>query len=346
MHNQPLRNSVKVWLWTGLVMLFFQIIIGGITRLTGSGLSITKWEIVTGTIPPVNQQQWEEAFNAYKATPQYQKINQGMSLGRFKWIYFWEYLHRLWARSMGFVFLIPLIYFWFRGYLTTKLKQDLIVVFLLAGVVGAFGWIMVASGLVNRPWVNAYKLTLHLGLALVTMSYLWWAYLKTGKHLSSSDYVRHQKTAKKLLILVSVQILLGGMMSGMKAALMYPSFPKMNQDWIDPILFQASSWKWVHFIDYDRYAFLPALVQVLHRAMALIILFLFFRVLFKSFRLPLIQYMGFLLIVQIVLGILTLLNSIGSIPLFLGVAHQAVAILLLMAGIKWWYLSKIGRYRY
>ena len=347
MHNQPLRNSVKIWLWTGLVMLFFQIIIGGITRLTGSGLSITKWEIVTGAIPPLNARQWDEAFNEYKATPQYQKINQGMTAGQFKWIYFWEYLHRLWARSMGFVFLIPLIYFWFKGYLSSKLKKDLIVVFFLAGIVGAFGWIMVASGLVDRPWVNAYKLTLHLGLALLTMSYLWWAYLKTGKYLSSSDYVHHQKPAKNLLILISIQILLGGMMSGMKAALMYPNFPKMNQDWwIDPIIFQASSWKLIHFIDYDRYAFLPALVQVLHRFTAFLILFLFLQILFKSFHLPLIRYMGFLLILQIVLGILTLLNSIGSIPIFWGIAHQAVAILLLMSGIKCWYLARMGRYRY
>jgi len=327
-------------------MLFFQIVIGGITRLTGSGLSITKWEIVTGTIPPLNKQEWDQAFDEYMATPQFQKINQGMSLERFKWIYFWEYIHRLWARSMGFVFLIPLIYFWLKGYLSTKLKKDLIVVFILAGIVGVFGWIMVASGLVNRPWVNAYKLTLHLGLALVTLSFLWWTYLKTGKYISSQEYVRHQKIAKYLFILISIQILLGGMMSGMKAALMYPSFPKMNQDWIDPIIFQASSWKVKHFIDYDQYAFLPALVQVLHRVTAFIILILFLRVMFKSFHLAVIRYMGFLLILQIVLGVLTLLNSIGSVPLFYGIAHQFIGIILLLVSIKWWYLSKIGRYRY
>lgn len=346
MQNQPLRNSVKIWLWTGLVMLFFQIVIGGITRLTGSGLSITKWEIVTGAIPPLNQVQWEAAFNEYKATPQYQKINQGMSLGQFKWIFFWEYIHRLWARSMGFVFLIPLIYFWLKGYLSLKLKKDLIVVFILAAIVGAFGWIMVASGLVDRPWVNAYKLTLHLGLALVTLSYLWWTYLKTGKYFSSPGYVHLQKPAKYFLVIIAVQILLGGMMSGMKAALMYPSFPKMNKDWIDPVIFQASSWKLIHFIDYDQYPFLPALVQVLHRGTALILLIIFLRVLFKSLQLPLIRYIGFLLVVQIVLGILTLLNSKGSIPLFWGIAHQAVAILLLMTSIKWWFLSRMGRYRY
>ena len=112
-----LKTPVKIWLVIGLVMIFFQIIIGGITRLTGSGLSITKWDIVTGAIPPLNHDQWQDEFELYKRTPQYQKINQGMDLSRFKWIYFWEYLHRLWARSMGFVFLIPLVIFWLKGYL-------------------------------------------------------------------------------------------------------------------------------------------------------------------------------------------------------------------------------------
>ena len=165
-----LKTPVKIWLVIGLVMIFFQIIIGGITRLTGSGLSITKWEIETGAIPPLNHDQWQDEFELYKRTPQYQKINQGMDLSRFKWIYFWEYLHRLWARSMGFVFLIPLVIFWLKGYLGVKgLKKDLLIVFLLAALVGMFGWIMVGSGLVERPWVNAYKLSIHLGLALITV---------------------------------------------------------------------------------------------------------------------------------------------------------------------------------
>ena len=147
-------------------MVFIQILLGGITRLTGSGLSITRWEIVTGTIPPLNQVDWNEAFDLYKATPQYQKINEGMSLDRFKFIFFWEYFHRVWARLMGFVFLIPFIIFLVRKSLSQKLIKRLIVVIAIAAAAAVFGWIMVASGLIHRPWVNAYKLTIHLSLGI------------------------------------------------------------------------------------------------------------------------------------------------------------------------------------
>ena len=157
--------GLKIWLLTGVFMLFVQIIVGGITRLTGSGLSITKWEIITGTIPPLNAVQWDAAFDLYQATPQYQKINQGMSLAEFKFIYFWEYIHRLWARAMGFVFLIPFIYFAIKGWIDRKLMKNLGIVVLLAALAASFGWIMVNSGLKDRPWVNAYKLAVHLGIA-------------------------------------------------------------------------------------------------------------------------------------------------------------------------------------
>jgi len=156
--------SVKIWLFIGLVMIFVQVLLGGITRLTGSGLSITKWEIVTGILPPMSQEAWQAEFDLYKATPQYQKINEGMSLSEFKFIYFWEYIHRLWARMMGFVFIIPFVVFLFKGHLDKALIKRLGGVVLMAAIVASFGWIMVASGLEDRPWVNAYKLSLHLGL--------------------------------------------------------------------------------------------------------------------------------------------------------------------------------------
>ena len=339
-----LKTPVKIWLVIGLVMIFFQIIIGGITRLTGSGLSITKWDIVTGAIPPLNHDQWQDEFELYKRTPQYQKINQGMDLSRIKWIYFWEYLHRLWARSMGFVFLIPLVIFWLKGYLGVKgLKKDLLIVFLLAALVGMFGWIMVGSGLVERPWVNAYKLSIHLGLALITLSFLWWVFLK----YQYVDRVSPDKIgtvlARTFLFLVSIQILLGGMMSGMKAALLFPSFPMMGSHLIDPIIFKADSWQWMHFVDYDVYPFLPALVQVLHRSLAMAVLTLFFIAVFRLGSKSLMM-IGIILIVQIILGIWTLLSSIGTIPVGLGVMHQAVGIMLLMAAVHWYFMQhRAGR---
>jgi len=160
--HKEISRIVKIWLIIGLVMIFFQVVIGGITRLTGSGLSITKWEIVTGTIPPLNSADWEEAFDLYKATPQYKQINKGMSMSEFKFIYFWEFIHRLWARTMGFVFLFPFLFFLGTQRFSKKLFKQLIVVFLLAALVASLGWIMVASGLRDLPWVSPYKLTLHL----------------------------------------------------------------------------------------------------------------------------------------------------------------------------------------
>jgi len=155
-------------------MLYFQIILGGITRLTGSGLSITKWEIVTGTIPPLSAHDWEEEFDKYKATPQYHKLNQGMSLSEFKFIYFWEYIHRLWARTMSFVFAIPFGIFLYRKQLSASLIKKLIALVLLAALAASFGWFMVLSGLNERPWVDAYKLTLHLSVAIITYAYCLW----------------------------------------------------------------------------------------------------------------------------------------------------------------------------
>jgi heme a synthase len=336
-----MNRSIKTWLQIGLGMIFFQILLGGITRLTGSGLSITKWDIVTGTVPPLTEADWQQQFELYKQSPQYQKINQGMQVSQFKWIFFWEYLHRLWARSMGFVFLIPFLYFWRKGLLAKAFLKKLILVLVLAGLVGAFGWIMVASGLVDRPWVNAYKLSLHLALALLTLSYLWWIYLEyTGEAQISTERTKHS-AANILLVLVSLQILLGGMMAGLKAALMYPSFPLMAGHILDPILLDPNAWTWKAFIDYDDSHFLTALVQFLHRGLAYIILlaFAYFswkeRFMISSWRL------GILLLFQVGLGILTVLASKGSIPLFLGVAHQAVGILLLLALVKNYYKLQI-----
>lgn len=336
-HSFTLKPVVKAWLILGLIMIFMQIILGGITRLTGSGLSITKWDIVTGAIPPLNAAQWNEQFELYKNTPQYQKINQGMTLEKFKWIFFWEYAHRLWARSMGFVFLIPLVFFWVKGFLSKALKTDLFIVFILSGIVGIFGWIMVASGLVNRPWVNAYKLSMHLGLALIALGYLFWTYLKAVKNSDKFSISSGNKTVSLVfLILVCIQILLGGMMSGMKAALMYPTFPKMGGHWIDPVIFEASSWQIKHFIDYDVYSFLPALVQLLHRSMAMSILVLFI-IAWQKWNGKVIKWIALILGLQILLGIFTLINSIGKIPLSLGVFHQAVGIVLLLAAVRWYF---------
>lgn len=338
-------RAVRVWLMIGVFMVFMQIVIGGITRLTGSGLSITKWEIVTGTLPPINAAQWQEEFDLYKETPQYQKINEGMTMGEFQFIYFWEYFHRLWARLMGFVFAIPFFFFWARGYLDRPLLRRLGMVVLLAAIVASFGWIMVASGLIDRPWVNAYKLTMHLSLALVLFSYLFWTMLTAVRPYSQ---VIHSTSLKKWMgaigIVLALQLVLGGIMSGMKAALFYPTWPDMQGEWIPAILFRGDSWTVDNLVEYDKGPFMAALVQLLHRTTAyvltIIMLVFSFRALKQvnnvRFRRG-IYALVTVLIAQVTLGILTVVNSVGTIPVALGVFHQAVAIVLLSVVLFLWY---------
>lgn len=331
--------AVKGWLLIGLIMVFGQVVIGGITRLTGSGLSITKWEIVTGTLPPLNELQWEEAFTLYKQTPQYQKINKGMSMTAFQFIYFWEYFHRLWARTMGIVFIVPFLIFWRKGWIDKPLMNRLGMIVLLAAIAASFGWIMVASGLVNRPWVNAYKLTMHLSLGFILFAYLLWTVFKVFyPQLHSSGNFALYRWSIGLTAAVGIQIILGGIMSGTKAALAYPTFPDMQGEWIPDILLHSTHWQLENFVQYDATPFMVALVQLLHRSMAYIVTiwagWFFFKVI-KSATNPMVTFGLYLLLgilaLQVTLGILTLLNSVGSIPVGFGVLHQAGGLLLLGA---------------
>lgn len=329
---------VKVWLFIGVVMLLLQIFIGGVTRLTGSGLSITKWDIVTGTLPPLSEKSWEDAFDLYKATPQYAKINQNMTIKSFKYIYFWEYLHRLWARTMGLVFLIPFIFFMFKKMLSRHLLRRLGGVVALAGLAAVFGWIMVASGLINRPWVNAYKLSIHLSIGVAVFAYMLWTwmeeYFSEAKMVVVSDKVK--KLGRILTVLISIQIFFGGIMSGMKAATYYPTWPDMNGEFIPQIILHMDNWSVDNLIAYDKTLFASGLIQFLHRSLAYIILMvsLYFIVLCKGyvvnnmFR----NGLGMLIIVlsiQITLGITTLLNSTQTVPVTIAVLHQLFGVLLL-----------------
>lgn len=332
-------KAIAIWLMTGIVLVFMQVVIGGVTRLTGSGLSITKWEIITGTLPPINAREWEEAFDLYKSTPQYQKINEGMTMQEFRFIYFWEYFHRLWARMMGLVFAIPFFIFWRKGWIDKVLMRRLLVVIALAALVASFGWIMVASGLIDRPWVNAYKLTLHLSLALILYSYLFWTMLKTyGFFPQVTNSVSLKKWGIAIGALLAVQIVLGGVMSGMKAGIFYPTWPDYSGDLMPGILTDPKAWNTANLSDYDRHLFAPALIQFLHRNIAyvLIVMGLIFGIhTLRTEHNPVLRKgiwaMLIFLIVQILLGIMTVINSRGVIPVSWGVLHQAGAMLLLSA---------------
>ena len=374
-------RAVRAWLLAGLVLIFVQVVVGGITRLTGSGLSITRWEIVTGTLPPLGPAAWEEAFDLYRATPQYAKINEGMRLADFKFIYFWEYFHRLWARLMGLVFVVPLGYFLAEGYIDRRLGKRLALVFAAAALTASFGWIMVASGLIERPLVNAYKLSIHLGIAFVTFGILLWTVLCAfDARLSAKPAAGVRQLVYLLLGVLVVQILLGGMMSGMKAALAYPTWPDLNGALVPGVLFEPSNWTFAHLVHYDSHPFMSALVQVAHRtagyAVAAIVLLLVWRARREgragagpvhttnsedvdtlaatpqarpsehSTSRPAaselanawshsprwrraIYLTGGLTLAQVVLGIITVALSDGTIPVSWGVLHQAGALLLL-----------------
>ena len=294
---------------------------------------------------------WDEAFDLYKQTPQYLKINQGMSLSDFKFIYFWEYFHRLWARAMGFVFIFPFLFFIWKKWIDKWMIKQLVYVIFWAMMAAVFGWIMVSSGLVDRPWVNAYKLSLHLGIALATLSFLiWGTYRSVDLHKVSINNSRLYKLARIFIGLLCIQIFFGAVLSGMRAALYYPTWPDMNGQFLPDILFNSESWNMENIVEYDKDTLMPALIHVLHRNLGYIVYAFGMYLSIKIFRYPLrrIFYRGAIALIvclnlQVILGILTLLYSKKAIPLSFGVLHQSVAIILLCIALFHIYIYKNRR---
>ena len=342
--------AVKIWLIVGLVMVVGQIVIGGITRLTESGLSITEWEPLTGAMPPLNAADWQVEFEKYQASPQFEKIFADITMEDFKFIYFWEWFHRQWARLMGMVFAIGFAIFWRKGWLDGPLIRRLGVTVLLAALAASFGWIMVASGLIDRPWVNAYKLTIHLCLGISLFSYLLWTILKVIQpKMRSFPQSPVDKWLWPLNIIVFLQLILGGIMSGAKAALPYPSWPDMNGNFVPSILYDASAWTVDNLVYYEQSLFQPALIQFLHRMTAYTLTVMVIAYLIQAKRSKIWTYtqnantlLIILLITQIILGIATVVSSQGQVPAGLGVAHQFGAIALVGAMVYLNYLYRPG----
>jgi heme a synthase len=344
MENKKFRQHVARWLIAGVVLVFFQVVIGGVTRLTDSGLSITEWNVILGVLPPLNETAWTEAFEQYKtqAKTQFEQIHANMTLVEFKSIFFWEWFHRLWARMMSLIFLIGFTYFVWRKMLPKWLLLRLGAVIGIAALAAVFGWIMVKSGL-NTPdlaWVNAYALTVHLGIATLLIGYLWWTYLL---YIRKEEIYSFSNLLKKLttvfLVLLVLQILMGGIVAGTKSAMAYPHFPAMTSEghFIPPALSDFSQWNVDNLLKYNKNAFAPAFIQFMHRSLAYLLiiigLWLFYywnkeaqNVKIKKSG----QLLITLLIVQITLGAMTVLGSQFKIPVHLGVAHQAVGLTLLL----------------
>ena len=339
-----ISRSVRWWLLIGVVMVFFQVFLGGVTRLTDSGLSITEWSVIQGTLPPMNQVDWDIAFDKYKvaAKKQFESLHGDMTLSEFKVIFFWEYFHRLWARTMGFVFLFPFLFFLYKRMLPSWMIKRLGIVIFLAMLAATFGWIMVASGLNDdtRTWVSAYKLMTHLAIATVLFGYLFLIWLRAHQpYTEDENLISLKRFAWIVTGVLFIQILLGGLMAGMRAGLIHPYFPFFIEGGrLLEALGSNSDLNSESVVNYESARSIKAWVQVVHRGFAYILSFLIFSLFIKARKFKISKKLNkslyllvSLLIIQFLLGIMTVINSIGRIPIFYGVLHQAVALLLLIS---------------
>ncbi len=321
------ERAIGRWLLVCCVVLLALVMLGGATRLTESGLSIVDWRPVTGVLPPIGEAAWQAEFQRYQDSPQYAKVNHGMGLADFKLIFWYEYAHRLLARLLGLVFALPLLVFWLRGMIPQRLRWSLVGILFLGAAQGYMGWFMVKSGLVDIPRVSHYRLAAHLSLALLIYASMFWLMLRTlwptraaGRSLGGAFGF--------LLGLVAVTIIFGAFVAGMRAGLIYNTFPLMNGHLVPPGM-NAFQPLWLNALEN------PVTVQFIHRCLALTTfavvagLWLSWRraQLARSQRLAL-NALAAMTVVQVSLGIATLLNQV---PVALGTLHQGGAVLLLSA---------------
>jgi cytochrome c oxidase assembly protein subunit 15 len=334
-------RPVAIWLLIGIAMLIIQVLLGGITRLTGSGLSITEWKPIMGALPPMNDQQWNEAFDKYKQIAQYKYLNSSFTLHEFKSIFFWEWFHRLWARLIGIAFLIPFFIFLIQKRFRQEMIRPMIILFLLGALQGLVGWIMVMSGLENadRLYVSHYKLAIHFILALGLICYTLWFALEL---LVPREKIITNSSLKKftgwLIALLIIQLIYGAFMAGLKAATVAPTWPDINGNFF-PRGGSPSSGI-LQFFDN------PITVHFIHRNLAYLITILIFAWYIKSKKIrgsPLFMKTNWLplaiVLSQLISGILTVLNSLNvKALLWLGVAHQFIAMMLLLSLVFEFYL--------
>lgn len=323
------RPYVRLWLYAVAFLVFLMVIVGGATRLTDSGLSITEWKPIHGAIPPLSQADWLEEFEKYKQIPEYEKVNKGMSLEDFKFIFWWEWGHRQLGRFIGIAFFLPMLFFWTTGRLTDRMKPRVLVLFVLGGLQGAIGWWMVASGLSERVDVSQYRLASHLTLASVIFAALLWVargYRQPDQAPICVSADRHFRPFALLAILILGQIFLGALVAGTHAGGSYNTWPLMDGSIIPDGLYDMTPAWLAAFEDHLT-------IQFNHRMMAYLILA---TTLWASIRLRCDAYahplrtMNWALLAtifaQVVIGIATLLLIV---PLNLALTHQAVAIIAL-----------------
>ena len=328
----PRDRAVRWWLLSIAALIAVMVLVGGATRLTESGLSIVEWKPVTGTLPPLDQEQWTEAFDAYKTIPQYRELNAGMKLAEFKTIFWWEWSHRLLGRVIGVAYLLPFLWFLWRGALSAELRRRLWLIFGLGALQGAVGWWMVASGLSQRVEVSQYRLATHLVLALLIFAAIVWTLRRLAQRPSLVASSRLKITSMALLVLTFVQLYLGALVAGLRAGKIYNTWPDIDGALIPSAsrLFFETPW-WRNLFDNTL------TVQFEHRmtAYALFVLAILHALDAVRSRAAAAAvngawWLAAVMTLQATLGILTLLNQV---PIILALAHQAVAIAVLTLAI-------------
>jgi cytochrome c oxidase assembly protein subunit 15 len=327
-------TSVRAWLFAVAALVFLLVSVGGATRLTGSGLSITEWQPIVGAVPPLSQDHWQEAFAKYRQTPQYDRVNRGMSLDAFKFIFWWEWAHRFLVRLIGVAFAAPFFYFLSAGRISRGLAARLGGIFALGALQGAVGWYMVRSGLADRVDVSQYRLALHLGLAILIFGALVWTALSLGERAARKS--RGSAAGTLIVAIVFLQVVLGALVAGLKAGLAYNTWPLMDGRLLPGGLGAMEPW----YLNLFENAMT---VQFNHRLAAYLLLAVVLwhtAVLLRGSTDPRAQRSALVLaaavLVQAALGIWTLLSHV---PLALGLAHQAGAAAVF--GLAVWHLHTL-----
>jgi cytochrome c oxidase assembly protein subunit 15 len=325
---RPRPRAIALWLLAVAMLVFLMVVVGGITRLTESGLSIVRWEPISGAIPPIGEEAWDAEFEAYKESPQYQQVNSGMNLGDFKRIYFWEYVHRLLGRIIGLAFALPLAWFVWKRAIPRGYGWKLAALLALGGLQGAIGWWMVASGLVDRPEVSHIRLAVHLLAALAIFGALLWVALDLLRLAREAEAgpARMPTSAIWMLSLLFLQFLFGAYVAGLEAGYAYSSWPKMGDEW-----FPAAAPMLEPFV--RNFADNPIMVQFVHRWLAFAVAaaaFVLAGAAWRNGHREAAAALAAAVVLQILLGILTLLSGV---ELWIAAAHQATAVLLLAAAL-------------
>ena len=330
--NIKLKNNICFWLAFNYFLLTIMIIVGGLTRLTDSGLSITQWELFSGVLPPFTDIEWKRYFDLYKEIPEYKLQNFSMNINEFKIIFWWEWGHRFLGRIIGISFLIPLIYFYFK--IGFQLIKSFLIIFILICFQGFFGWYMVTSGLVDRVDVSHFRLSVHLVLAFIILSLILWNYLIFSELKKSNNQIS-QIFPLIFLFLIFMQIIIGAFVAGMDAGKIYNTWPLMGESFFPDDNIYANIFSISAFSD-------PSLVQFMHRNLAYIILISYLCIFFYIYKkkkydlYKIINLIGFFLILQIFLGIITLINGAQIITSSM---HQISSVFLVSSSIYFIYLN-------